>query len=108
VNVALPPGPPIFRFSDPDECRQTLQAAGFASGSVTFKTLCVNWEVPRPEFLFEAKLHAGVRSSELLARQSPQQLKAIRAAVIMSVVQFANGRGYAIPVAAHIITATAS
>ena len=107
VNVELPAGPPIFRFSDPEECRRTLQAAGFSRTSVAFETLCMNWEVPTTGFMFEAKLHAGVRSSVLLSRQSPEQMAAIRAAVEKSVAQYANGRGYAIPVAAHVVSAAA-
>src|SRR4030095_15909004 len=29
IDVPLPPGPPFFRFSDPDECKRSLENAGF-------------------------------------------------------------------------------
>ena len=108
ATAALPEGPPIFLFSEREECQQTLHAAGFAPDSITFETLGVEWEVPTAEFLFEAKLHAGVRSSAVLARQAPERLQAIRAAVETSVKRYANGRGYDIPVAAHLISAVAA
>src|SRR5206468_11528033 len=34
-NVPIPPGPPFFRFSDPEESKRALTAAGFSNVVVT-------------------------------------------------------------------------
>jgi len=106
TTTDLPPeGPPRFRFSDADECWRALQAAGFSVLSMTFDTVRVNWKVPTTRFLFDAELHAGVRTAAVLARYSPEQLAAIRSAVEQSVERFASNGGYAIPMAAQIVSA---
>lgn len=35
MEVLLPPAPPLFRFSDHDECRRALSAVGFVDPAVT-------------------------------------------------------------------------
>jgi len=103
----LPAGPPAFRYTDRNLCRQALAGAGFAPGSIDFATVRVLWRVPSPGFLFEVELRAGVRTAALLARQSPERLAAIRRDIEAGVAAFANGDGYAIPVAAHVVVADA-
>src|SRR6266576_7049579 len=34
LNVAIPPGPPFFRFSDPEESKRMLSVAGFTDNEV--------------------------------------------------------------------------
>ena len=41
MQVSLPPAPPIFRFSDPAECRKVLTQAGFVDASVL--ELALDW-----------------------------------------------------------------
>jgi len=99
-----PEGPPYHRFGDADECWRTLQATGFSVLSMTFDTVRVNWKVPTTRFLFDAELHAGVRTAAVLARQSAEELAAIRTAVERSVERFASNGEYAIPMAANVIS----
>ena len=106
IVYSPPEGPPYHRFSDADECWRELQAAGFSVLSMAFDTVRVNWKVPTTRFLFDAELRAGVRTAAVLARYSPEQLAAIRAAVEKSVERFASNGGYAIPMAAHIVSAS--
>jgi SAM-dependent methyltransferase len=101
----LPAGPPAFRYTDRDLCRQALADAGFDAGSVDVAKVRVSWRVQSPAFLFEAELRAGVRTAALLARQSPERLAAIRRDIETGMAEFANGDGYAIPMAAHVVVA---
>jgi len=105
LSIKLPEGPPYFLYADRHECRRILQSLGFSYDSVSFETLCVNWEVPSLQFYFDAELNAGVRTAALLALQSPDQLSKIRAAVEKRVQRYGTKAGYAIPMAAYIVTA---
>ena len=79
TSVPLPEGPPFFRFSEPEECVQTLHAAGFAHPRVTTVPQC--WRLPSPDALFEAMRGATVRTAGLLRAQTDRALDAIRTAV---------------------------
>jgi SAM-dependent methyltransferase len=76
MNVALPEGPPFFRFSDWDECARSLLEAGFVDPNV--KKIPQTWRLSSPDSLFEAMQSATVRTAGLLRRQTPQALKGIR------------------------------
>src|SRR5256885_2390010 len=92
LTVPLPEGPPFFRFSDPAECRRSLEAAGFSR--FASETLTVAWVVPSPAFLFEAERDAGVRTAALLARQPAGRLAAIRSAIETGVEPSALAGGF--------------
>jgi SAM-dependent methyltransferase len=103
VDVGLPPGPPYYLFGGPEEFREALGRAGFDKASMIFKVHPIEWKVPSGRFIFEAELKAGVRTAGLLARQTPEQLKAIQLAIEEAVRPYAKGDGFAIPMAAYII-----
>jgi len=102
----LPPGPDRNFFASAPTCRRALAAAGFEETSVTFATERVTWTVPTPGYLFEAARDGGVRTGGVLARQSPERLARIREAVERAVTRYRTPAGYAIPMAAHVVTAT--
>jgi SAM-dependent methyltransferase len=104
--VDLPEGPDFYRFSDPDEGRRELEKAGFAGESVELETVTVPWRVPTAELLFEAELHAGVRTSAVLRAQPPKRLDAIRAAIVEGVRRHADGDGFVLPTVARVISAS--
>jgi ubiquinone/menaquinone biosynthesis C-methylase UbiE len=103
-DVNLPEGPSYFRFSEVQECRRALHESGFASSTLAFSTVTAEWRVPSADFLFRAERDAGVRTAALLARQSPEQLAAIQSATENAIQQFSTDEGYAIPMAAHIVS----
>ena len=105
LSIKLPEGPPYFLYANKNECQRILQAVGFLNTSVSFETACVDWEVPSPQYYFEAELNAGVRTAALLALQSPDRLSRIRAAAEKSVQDYATRDGFAIPMTAYIVTA---
>jgi ubiquinone/menaquinone biosynthesis C-methylase UbiE len=79
VDVPLPPGPNFFLFSDPEQCRRSLYAAGFVDPAVT--TVPLVWRLPTADALFETMMRASVRTAALLRAQTPEALTAINMAV---------------------------
>src|SRR5438067_1224509 len=77
-DVTLPPGPPFFRFSDPEECARALRAAGFARPATA--ELAQTWRLASPSALFDAMLESTARTGALLRAQAPARLARIRAA----------------------------
>jgi hypothetical protein len=107
IPVDVPEGPSYHVFADPDECRHALAAASFDAGSVTSETVTTLWRVPSPDSLFDAQLHAGVRTTAVLRAQSPERLEAIRTAMADAVRRYADGEAFALPIAARVISARA-
>jgi ubiquinone/menaquinone biosynthesis C-methylase UbiE len=103
LDVDLPPGPPFYLFENEEEFRKALERAGFDGASMIFKTHTIKWKVPSARFIFYAETKAGVRTAGLLARQTPEALRKIQAAIEKSVRQYATDGGYAIPKAAYVV-----
>jgi SAM-dependent methyltransferase len=106
-DVVLPQGPDYFGYGDPETCGRILSARGFDRASLGFQTVTVEWQVPTASYVFESERDFGVRTGALLARQSPKALSAIQKAIEESAQAFARGDGFALPYAAHVVTATA-
>jgi SAM-dependent methyltransferase len=106
LNVELPPGPPYYLFEDPDQFRDALERAGFDGRSMSFKVHRIEWKVPTANFIFEAEKNAGIRTAGLLARQTPEALVAIQAAIEKAVQPYARDEVFAIPKAAYLIAVT--
>jgi SAM-dependent methyltransferase len=103
LDVDIPPGPPYYLFEGPDEFRKALERAGFDGGSMTFQVHTIEWKVPSARFIFNAELNAGVRTAGLLARQTPEALRAIQSAFEEAIRPYARGDGLAIPKAAYVV-----
>jgi len=76
LNVPIPPGPPFFRFSDPEESKRVLAAAGFVDVAVTHVPQI--WRFPSLDTLFDVMYNGSVRNAALLRAQPPQVLERIR------------------------------
>ena len=107
VAVEVPEGPSYYVFSDLDECPAALATARFDRESVCVQTTTVKWRIPNPDRLFEAQLHAGVRTAAILRAQPRDRLQAIRAAMAAGVRGYADGDDFALPIVARVIAATA-
>jgi SAM-dependent methyltransferase len=105
LGIDLPEEPPRFPLCEPQACRRALEQAGFAAPSLSFDTVRAAWRVPTAGYLFEAEMKGGVRTAAVLARQSPDRLTAIRAAIERDVREHAAGEGFAIPATAHVVAA---
>jgi SAM-dependent methyltransferase len=108
IAVEGPDGPSYHVFADPDECRRALAGSGFDTDSLRIDTVTALWRVPTADFLFEAQLHAGVRTAAVLRAQPPERLEAIRAAMAEAVRRYADGDAFVLPIAARLISARAS
>ena len=103
LNVGLPEGPPKYLYGEREECRQVLEKVGFDGASMSYETRTVEWHHPHAGYYFEAERDAGVRTAGLLARQSPEALEAIRAAIENGMQHCARGNEIVLPMTAHIV-----
>jgi SAM-dependent methyltransferase len=78
-RVALPEGPPFFRYSEPDECKGGLIACGFES--VKIRKVSQTWKLAAGDGLFHAMKDSTVRTAGLLRAQKPAVLEKIRDAM---------------------------
>ena len=80
VSVALPSGPAVDLFVDPDRCRHLVQGAGFLPPELT--KLPLVQATPDPDAYFDTVMRgAGPRVGPPLRAQPPERLGAIRAGV---------------------------
>jgi SAM-dependent methyltransferase len=79
LNVPIPPGPPFFRFSDPEQSRHVLLAAGFLNPFVT--QVPQVWRLEYSDALFDVMYNGSVRNAALLRAQRPDVLEVIRAEI---------------------------
>lgn len=102
-DAPLPPGPPFFRFSDPDECRRALIGAGFARPDIL--RISQVWRLPSPDALFEAMFRGTVRTAGLLRAQSSEALNAIRSSVRDAVSAYQQKDDVELPMPAVLASA---
>lgn len=102
-DVPLPPGPPFFRFANPDESRAALEAAGFSDSRVV--NLPQRWLLPNADALLEVFEEGTVRTRALLKGQTPAAMQAVRAAVHEATQAFAAPGGLDIPMPAVLSSA---
>jgi SAM-dependent methyltransferase len=103
MDVGLPEAPPMFRFSDSEECEKLIRAAGL--GNATTRVLRHTWTLPGPDGLFDAFRAGGVRVSMTLNRQTDQATAAVKSAVREACAPYAkDGRLY-IPMASVLTAA---
>jgi len=103
LDVGLPVGPNFFLFSDPTQSQRVLQAAGFASPSIT--AVPQVWSVAAPEEVFDVTLQGSVRAAATLRGQSPAAREAIKAAVSQVISGFRRGDQYEVPMPAVLAAA---
>src|SRR4030095_752532 len=103
LNVGLPEGPPKYLYGDRGECRQVLERAGVDGTSMSYETRTVEWKLPHVGSYFEAERNAGVRTTGLLARQSPETLEAIRVAIESGIKQYARGNEFVLPMTTNVV-----
>ena len=88
LNVPIPPGPPFFRFSDPEESKAVLRATGFSEPRV--EEVPQTWKLSSPDELFNVMYHASVRNAALLRAQKPEVLESIRAEIRQEVERYGS------------------
>ncbi len=79
-TIALPPAPPMMRFSDPEECRRALVAQGFHRATVA--RIDIEWKSERAEALLELIYGSAVRAAMLIEAQEPARRARIHDAIL--------------------------
>jgi ubiquinone/menaquinone biosynthesis C-methylase UbiE len=102
VNTAmLPSGPSFFRFSDPDECLRTMQAARFETCRVI--EVAQTWRLGSVDELWRALAEGTVRTRALLRAQTKDALTKIRDAIRTGMAPYEKVRGaFEIPMPATL------
>jgi SAM-dependent methyltransferase len=103
TNVDLPAGPPFFRFSDGDESKRTLLAAGFVNAQSL--QIPQKWVLASGDELLTTFRTAAVRTAALLNAQTPEALKKIRAEIIERAEAFRNGEFIELPMPSVLASA---
>lgn len=99
-SIALPAGPPFFRFSAVAESQRCLKDAGFKD--IEINKVSMMWCIPSSEHFFEAFYLGTPRTGGLLRAQSKSALEKIRQAVIEDVSRFAVGDHLEVPMASIV------
>jgi SAM-dependent methyltransferase len=103
LDGGLPPGPSFFRFSDPGECRRTLEGIGFVDARSI--EISQTWRFASVQAWIEGVERSTVRTAALLRAQTPQAYADIRAALEKRGQDYkADGR-IALPMPAILTTA---
>ena len=79
MNVSIPAGPPLFRFSDPTQCEQVLSAAGFAEPS--FQELPIVARFNDPSQVMNTVDNGMVRAKAMVKGQTPENQRRIEEAI---------------------------
>jgi SAM-dependent methyltransferase len=94
-NVPVPPGPPMFRFGDAEECERVLRLAGFESVSIRQHRALARF--PRPEQMLDMIARGTVRTKEVLRLQTPEHRARIERAIVDSAASFSKNGQIEIP-----------
>ena len=102
-NVALPIGPPFFRYSEPEQCILALRNAGFSSPTV--KVVPMVWEISDYTELFDAFYKGTARTGGLLRAQTSQAIEDIRSAIRDAVSIYMRNNKLVIPMSSVLASA---
>jgi SAM-dependent methyltransferase len=105
ASVHIPVGPPFFRFSDHDEMRKSLIAAGFKS--VEIIEIAMTWSLQRDEDLFYAFFTGTPRTGGLLRAQETDKLDRIKSAVAACAAEYKQDGAIKIPMSSVLAAAIA-
>ena len=98
LEVPLPPGPPFFRFSDPEESRRILLETGFREPRI--ESLRLTWRVPSAAALLRAFEEGTARTGPTLLAQRPEDLVRIRNAILERATAYEGDGGLEVPMVA--------
>jgi len=103
MDVGLPAGPNFFQFSDPAQCINALQSAGFVSPQC--RQVPQMWRFSAPDQLFDALAQGTVRAAATIRAQSPKARDEIRAVLRGTVAAYMKGNDFVVPMPAVLATA---
>jgi SAM-dependent methyltransferase len=89
LDVDLPPAPPIFRFSDDEECVRAVRSVGFLDPEVS--RLELKWTANRSEEILELIYKSVVRTPMVLNAQTPEARERIHEAILVGAEAYRSG-----------------
>ena len=101
---ALPAGPAVDRFSDPNDFAAVLRAAGFEAVAIDYVSF--SHPLKSVDELWDIALGSFVRVSTVVGAQTADGQQQIRAKVEQIAQQYASANGFQIPVAFRVIAGT--
>jgi len=101
---ALPAGPAVDRFSDPDQFASILRAAGFDVVGIDYVSFL--HPLKNVEELWDLALGSFVRVSTVIRAQTADVQQRIRHKVAQAAQQYASSSGLQIPIAFRVIAGT--
>lgn len=99
-NIELPEAPPLFYFSEKENCKQALLQCGFSHTKI--ELVQQTWELHSLDELFQAFFKGTARTAGLLKKQSQEQLEEIRNALQTSVSSYVQQGKITIPMPALV------
>lgn len=98
LEVPLPPGPPFFRFGDPEESRRVLRDTGFRKPRI--ESLRLTWRLPSAAVLLRAFEEGTARTGPTLLAQRSEDLVRIRNAILERASAYEVDGGLEVPMVA--------
>ena len=93
----LPPGPPLFRYSEDDAFRELLETAGLREVGIASHSF--TWRLANAEALWTASMGCMARNSALINSQTPEVRERIREAFIRHANKHLAASGLDLPMA---------
>ena len=97
LDVELPAGPPLWRFSEPAECERVLTETGFSN--IIMQEVPLIWSSTSPEEFVKEIPTSTARLGPLLIAQSDAQRATIEQAMRDGAAKYASDDGIRIPTA---------
>jgi ubiquinone/menaquinone biosynthesis C-methylase UbiE len=104
LEVPMPSAPSAFRFSDADECKKTLSAAGFRD--IDVRSIPLVWRGQSGRECLDLIYNSSMRTAMLLQRQAPEALERIHRAIVEGAERFRKGGGIEMAWPAVLTSAT--
>jgi ubiquinone/menaquinone biosynthesis C-methylase UbiE len=101
LDVGLPAGPDFFSCGAVNYAAEMLGRAGFTN--ISASEIPLVWRVSSPDIIIDAMSSATVRAAAVLKRQSPEDLKAVRASLRARISSYGQDGSYAVPATACVI-----
>jgi len=104
MNIALPPGPPFFRFADPLQAGSALEQVGFQHHQL--KTVPIVWRGEKPSDAVDVIYKATVRTKLMIDAQTDTARNTIHEAIVAGMDNFRVGDHFEIAFPAAMMSAT--
>lgn len=103
-DASLPEAPPMFRFSEAEECKRVMEWAGFTD--VTFEEMDLPWNPATPEEFVDFIGNSTVRAAMMISLQSVEIQQQIRAVLLEKAAAVLEEHNHSVPWPAVFVAGT--